>query len=301
MKSVYSVLLILALAVCCVVPALAQDWGEIRAAKLNLNVRDARSPKGKHVVTLTKGERIKCDFLKNGWYAVFNLDETVRDEKKAIGYANAKYLSPAGAPKAQAKPAAAQAKPAAAPAKKPAAVKETETKPVPVTQEAPGEIKAQVADAAPPDPIKIGVDPSKMPVQISSDRMTYDETGKVVSFVGNVVAEHGELTLWAEKLSAYFSSKSGKKFSVDSVDRIVAEGNVRAKKGKTEGECRKVTYYVDKQLLTMEGDPVLRDGPNSLTGGIINFHVRENRSEVIRDKDKRVKAIFMTPAKMKGQ
>jgi len=293
MKSVYSVLLTLALAVFCAGPALAQDWGEIRAAKLNLNVRDARSPKGNHVVTLTKGERVKCDFFKDGWVAVFNLDETVRDVKKAIGYANITYLALVRAPETKQQSAAAR---------KTTETHSEATKPkVATPKEGPGEIKAQVADAEPPDPIKIGVDPSKMPVQISSDRMTYDETGKVVSFVGNVVAEHGELKLWAQRLSAYFSSKSGKKFSVDSVDRIVAEGNVRAKKGKTEGECRKVTYFVDKQLLTMEGDPVLRDGPNSLTGGVINFNVRENRSEVIRDKDKRVKAIFMTPAKMKGQ
>lgn len=236
------------------------------------------------MVTLTKGERVKCDFLKNGWYAVFNLDEAVRDEKKAIGYANAKYLELVKTAKTKIPG------PAPAPPSRPA--------PAPEGQ---GAVKAKVAQAEPPDPIKIGVDTSKMPVQISSDRMTYDENGKVVSFVGNVVAQHGELTLWAQKLSAYFSSKSGKQFSVDSVDRIVAEGNVKAKKGKTEGECRKVTYYVSKQLLTMEGDPILRDGPNSLTGGVINFHVRENRSEVIRDKDRRVKAIFMTPAKMKGQ
>lgn len=284
MKFSYKILIFLLLALFCAGSALAADWGEIRAAKLNLNVRSDRSPKGKHVVTLTKGERVKCDFLKNGWYAVFNLDEAVRDEKKAIGYANAKYLELVKTAKTKIPG------PAPAPPSRPA--------PAPEGQ---GAVKAKVAQAEPPDPIKIGVDTSKMPVQISSDRMTYDENGKVVSFVGNVVAQHGELTLWAQKLSAYFSSKSGKQFSVDSVDRIVAEGNVKAKKGKTEGECRKVTYYVSKQLLTMEGDPILRDGPNSLTGGVINFHVRENRSEVIRDKDRRVKAIFMTPAKMKGQ
>ncbi len=286
MKFAYKILFSLLLVVFCAGPVLASDWGEIRAAQLDLNVRDIRSPKGKHVVTLIKGERVKCDFLKSGWFAIFDLDETVRDEKKAIGYANAKYLTPVSIEKAP-----EQAKPAA---KKP-------VEPKSIAPEGQGAVKASVAQAAPPDPITIGVDPSKMPVQISADRMTYDENGKVVSFVGNVVAEHGELTLWATKLSAYFSSKSGKKFSVDSVDRIVAEGNVRAKKGKTEGECQKVTYYVVKQLLTMEGDPVLRDGPNSLTGGIINFHVRENRSEVVRSKDKRVKAIFMTPAKGQGQ
>ena len=295
MKAAYKIGLALLLAAFFASSALAADWGEIREAEVNLNVRAERDRKSGHVMTLGKGERVKCDFLKNGWIAIFDLDEPERDEQKAVGYANIKYLKLV----VGAAPKAAQA-PVAAPAAAPAAKTEPQ-QPAAVEPEGEGEVMAPVAESAPPDPIKIGVDPSKMPVQISSDRMIYDENGKVVSFVGNVVAEHGELTLWAQKLSAYFSSSSGKKFSVDSVDRIVAEGNVRAKKGKTEGEAQKVTYYVGKQLLTMEGDPVLRDGPNSLTGGVINFNIRENRSEVVRDKDKRVRAIFMTPAKMKGQ
>jgi lipopolysaccharide export system protein LptA len=146
----------------------------------------------------------------------------------------------------------------------------------------------------------VGVDPSRLPVKITSDRMTYDEAGKVISFVGHVVANHGELTLWADKLSAFLASSTDKKFAADSVDRIVAEGNVRAKKGTTEGTCGLLTYMVGPQLLKMERDPKLQDGPNSLTGEVINFHIKDDRSEVIGGKQ-RVKAVFMTPGNLKVQ
>jgi len=298
MKKAYSIALALLLTAFFAVSAMAGDWGEVREATVNLNVRTARDRKAEHAVTLPKGERVRCDFLKDGWIAVFKLDEPVRDEKRALGYANVKYLKLVAAAKAAPK-AEAPSTPAVEAVPTPVPV-EAKAAPAPSASEGEGELKGAVAESA-PAPIKIGVDPAKLPVQISADRMTYDENGKVVSFVGNVVAEHGELTLWANKLSAYFASKSGKKFSVDSVERIVAEGDVRAKKGKTEGECQKVTYLVNQRLLTMEGDPVLRDGPNSLTGGVINFYVRENRSEVVRGKDKRVRAIFMTPARIKEQ
>ncbi|WP_319466969.1 LptA/OstA family protein [uncultured Pseudodesulfovibrio sp.] len=225
------------------------------------------------------------DFIQDGWGAVFNLNETVRSEKRAIGYVNVKYVSTV-------EEVAKKKDTPSAPVK---------TKPAPATVKGEGEVKAPVAATPQPDPIRVGVDPSRMPVKISSDRMTYDETGKVVSFVGNVVAEHGELTLWSEKLSAFFASKSNKQFSADSVDRIVAEGNVRVKKGTTEGTCGKLTYLVGKQLLKMENNPLLQDGPNSLTGEVIKFHVRENRSEVVGGKGKRVKAVFMTPENMKRQ
>lgn len=259
----------------------AQGWGEIREATLNLNVREKRTPRSEHVVTLAKGQRVKVDFLKDGWVAVFNLNESKRDESRAIGYANTKYLKVVEVEQS------APVKPA--PVKEPENIKSGE-----------GEIKATVATKPPPDPIEVGIDPSRIPVKITSDRMVYDEKGKVVSFVGNVVAEHGKLTLWAKKLSAYFSS-SGNKIGADSVDKIVAEGDVRVKKEKMEGTCGKLTYFVEKQLLKMEQNPMLQDGPNSLTGEIINFHVRDNRSEVIGGKGQRVKAIFLTPGKMKVQ
>jgi len=260
--------------------ASAQEWGEIREATLNLNVRAKRTPKSEHVVTLAKGQRVKVDFLKDNWAAIFNLNESTRDESRAIGFANIKYL-------------ALVATPEKAPAIKPAPVVE------PVTPRGDGEVKAGVATTPPPDAAKMGIDPSRTPVKITSDRMVYDESGKIVSFVGNVVAEHGALTLWADKLSAFLASQSNKKFSADSIERIVAQGHVRAKKGNSRGTCGKLTYYVDKQLLKMEDSPVLQDGPNSLTGDVINFYARENRSEVVGGNGKRVKAVFMTPDNVK--
>ncbi|EGB13759.1 lipopolysaccharide transport periplasmic protein LptA [Pseudodesulfovibrio mercurii] len=257
------------------VRAQAQDWGEVREAMVNLNVRKAPAPGAEHVVTLAKGQRVRTDFPKDGWVAVFELGEKDRDLAKAVGYANAKYLK---------------------------VVEETPAAPAPAPKadSGEGEVKAEVAETPPPAPVPVGVDPSRMPVRITSDRMTYDETGKVIAFVGNVVATHGELTLWADKLSAYLSARTDKKFSADSVDRIVAEGNVRAKKGTTEGTCGKLTYLVGPQLLKMERNPKLQDGPNSLTGEVINFHIKDDRSEVIGG-EQRVKAIFMTPGNLKVQ
>ncbi|MUM78188.1 lipopolysaccharide transport periplasmic protein LptA [Pseudodesulfovibrio sp. F-1] len=274
-------------------PAFGADWGEVREAASNLNVREARSPRSEHVLTLTKGQRVRVDFPKDGWYAVFDLTEAERDESRALGYANARFLSPV-----EGKALEVIASPSAG-APLPGATDTAQT-----TDSGPargeGSVKAPAAPT-PPAPIQVGVDPSRVPVKITSDRMTYDENSRTVTFIGNVVAVHGELTLWANRLSAFLSSSTGKQFSVDGIERIVAEGTVRAKKGSTEGTCGKLTYFVEDQLLRMEDDPMLQDGPNSLTGEVINFHVRENRSEVVGGKGKRVKAIFLTPEKIKVQ
>ena len=289
MKNKFAVMILLLLVVL-VVPdmALADEWGEIREATVNLNVREKPNKDSEHVLTLAKGQRVKTDFLDGNWIAVFNLNEAKRDQSKAVGYANVNYLKPVSVSH---KATPAQSRQSS----------EHPSDMITKAKSGEGEVKASVAKAPQEDPTQVGVDPNRVPVKISSDRMTYDETGKVVSFVGNVIAEHGQLTLWANNLSAYLSSKSNKKFTADSVDRIVAEGNVRAKKGTTEGACGKVTYFVEAQILQMEQNPVLKDGPNSLTGEVIKFNVKDNRSEVVGGQDKRVKAIFMTPGKLKVQ
>jgi len=267
--------------------AAAQEWGEIREATLNLNVREKPTKTSEHILTLAKGQRVKVDFMQDdGWVAVFNLNETRRDRARAVGYANSKYL----------KAVKVVHKGGEAPVARPVA----SSRPTVKSGSGEGEVKVAVAPEPTLAPGKVGVDPGRVPVKITSDRMTYDETGKVVSFVGNVVAVHGELTLWADRLSAYLASRTNKKFSADSVDRIVAEGAVRAQKGKTKGSCGLLTYFVGEQLLKMEKNPLLEDGPNSLTGEVINFHIRDNRSEVVGGKQ-RVRAIFMTPDNLKVQ
>lgn len=70
------------------------DWGKIRTPQGMLNIRQGRSPKSDHVMTLKPGDLVKVDFAKDGWVAVFKADEIVREEKRALGYSNAKYLHP---------------------------------------------------------------------------------------------------------------------------------------------------------------------------------------------------------------
>lgn len=91
-------------------PALGGSWGEIMVATSDTNILAARSSKAKIRARLKAGRRVKVDFLKAGWYAVFPPDENVRSMKRALGYVPARRLRPAGRlPHASAKPAASRA------------------------------------------------------------------------------------------------------------------------------------------------------------------------------------------------
>ena len=100
----------------------AKDFGEIRVADRQLSVRARRDKDSDFVHLLKAGQRVRVDFLEDGWYAVFPLEEKTRDLARAWGYSRDKFLVPesdyAGPPAAE-QPAPKAAAPAVLPAKTP--------------------------------------------------------------------------------------------------------------------------------------------------------------------------------------
>lgn len=121
---------------------------------------------------------------------------------------------------------------------------------------------------------------------VKADKMVYDSAGQKVTFTGNVVVTHPDYTLTSDRLQLFLSEKSSGTSRAGELDagvlkRIIAESNVDIKlpEGRT-ANCSKATYNVANETLTMEGNPVLREGPNQVRGDRMIFYLRENRNEV---------------------
>ena len=71
-------------------------WGSLMTSEGTVNIRSGRTTDSTVVGKINPGQRIKVDFLRSGWYAVFSINEDIRDEKLAVGYAYAPLLKPAG-------------------------------------------------------------------------------------------------------------------------------------------------------------------------------------------------------------
>ena len=84
------------------VPCVAQYWGKIKYVYSTTNIRAERSTESRIVGQLTAGEKIKVHFLKDNWFAIFKVEETVKDEDRALGYIYAPLLKPT--PPGQKKP-----------------------------------------------------------------------------------------------------------------------------------------------------------------------------------------------------
>ncbi|MGE4551745.1 MAG: LptA/OstA family protein, partial [Desulfovibrionaceae bacterium] len=140
--------------------------------------------------------------------------------------------------------------------------------------------------------------PAQQPVRITADRLVYNEGQGTVVFEGNVQADHAGMHLQSTKVTAHLNDQGQSKNDGDQIDRIVAEGSVVVTKDTARGTCAMLTYFVQDGVLRMEGDPVLQDGPNTVTGEIIKFYLKDNRSEILSGGGKRVEAVFTLPEEM---
>jgi lipopolysaccharide export system protein LptA len=372
-------LLALTLLVAFALPGMAQGWGEVRIAEQVVNVRQSRSAQAPLVRSLQPGDKIKVDFIRGGWGALFDLNETDRDETKAIGYADIRLLAaPAQSPtpvRTGAMGGEVKLVEARTEVRKDRSTKSqvvavlaageqirtgferdgwlaifrmtdsvssetsaigyvpvgmvrsvtregakpgTASKPAPVAKAPAGNAEGKSAHA--PE-IKGEVKEGSLlgegqpllnksaPVRITSDKLVYNQAGNAVVFEGNVHATHGAMSLWSTKVTAYFTDKAKAKAKdktqpggddmADKIERIVADGNVRMVANKNEGQCATLTYFVAEGMMRMDGNPILKEGQNTVRGDVIKFYVRENRSEVLSGKERRVEAIFYSPSSEK--
>lgn len=74
--------------------AQAEAFGELRVADRKMAIRAGRDKDTEFVRLLQAGQRVRVDFHEDGWFAVFNPDEKVRDLKRAWGYGRDKFLLP---------------------------------------------------------------------------------------------------------------------------------------------------------------------------------------------------------------
>ena len=151
---------------------------------------------------------------------------------------------------------------------------------------------------------------SGLPVDVTADSMEYSADKNTVVFHGNVEAIRGDFKMWSDKLTLMLKSKGNKDEkpakkansmanAAGDLDRVIAEKNVRFKNGAQHGTSDKATFFAQKNILVLEGDPVLHDGDNSIRGNVIRYFLNENRSVIEGSPKKRVHAIFSNEKKEK--
>lgn len=159
---------------------------------------------------------------------------------------------------------------------------------------------------------------NEIPVKVNANDMVYDMDESTVTFLGNVVVTRGEFIMKSAKMTIFMQKSQDKKTITsppknmpltgtaeqtktitkkkdqNNIERIEAYNSVTFDYGSQSGKSDSAIYDAQKELLTMYGDPIVRDGENIIQGNTIRYYMNERRSEVVGSKNKRVEAIFNT-------
>ncbi|MCD6292457.1 MAG: lipopolysaccharide transport periplasmic protein LptA [Deltaproteobacteria bacterium] len=125
---------------------------------------------------------------------------------------------------------------------------------------------------------------SKDPVDITSDKLDFDQKKHIATFTGNVIARQAGTSLEADTLNVFFAS------SDQSLREIIATGKkVVIKLQGKKALCKKMHYYARERKIVLTGNPSLDDGKNIISGEEITFFIDEERSVVKSGQQKRVR------------
>jgi len=139
-------------------------------------------------------------------------------------------------------------------------------------------------------------------IRISSDSMMADSQSKFVEFVGNVKASQGDTVITADRLKIFYKEiKTEAKKELqgsNSVDKVVAQGNVRVQLEDKTAETQEAVYTTSDRILVLTGeDSKLISGHDSITGSKITFYRDSGRVKVESSGKKSVEAVVFSGEK----
>ncbi|MCP4674453.1 MAG: hypothetical protein GY854_02835 [Deltaproteobacteria bacterium] len=109
--------------------------------------------------------------------------------------------------------------------------------------------------------------------EVQSDRLEVDHNLKKAHFEGNVKAAWGNLKLRCDKMEISYNDR-GEVVSLRAVGSVaVARDDSRATAGSARLDAR-------QNILILEGNPVLVQGPHRLKGSRVVVHLSSGRLEV---------------------
>lgn len=113
----------------------------------------------------------------------------------------------------------------------------------------------------------------KLPIQIQSDKASFERLNRQAMHEGNVVMVQGNQTVYADKLIV-------KKDMLGKETMINAIGNPAIFLGKMEGEpeplratAKIIHYHPDKQLIVLEGDAQITHLQDKFQGPMLSYQL----------------------------
>jgi len=124
------------------------------------------------------------------------------------------------------------------------------------------------------------------PISVRADKLEFSYRERILTYTGSVVVTQADLTLKADVLSVSIDESGA-----DRLRQIVATGNVEIRQGERSATGGKAVFDQTARRLELTDSPVLKEGPNQISGDRVIVYLDEERS-VVEGGDKRVQALL---------
>ena len=122
--------------------------------------------------------------------------------------------------------------------------------------------------------LSTGAHDASLPVEITADSLTVQQSTNSAEFLGNARVAQGDLRFGADKITVFYDTEG------QAVSQIQANGNVVFTNGAESAEARNATYTVASGAIILSGDVLLLQGPNAISGDQLRLDLTSSRAFV---------------------
>lgn len=148
--------------------------------------------------------------------------------------------------------------------------------------------------------ISLSKDQSKEKIHVTADSLTSESNAKFAEFKGNVKVTQGDFVIISDSLKILYKESGGEKKAgtTESIEKIIATGNVKIESEETTAVSQQAEYDTNSMIMVLTGeDSSVFDKKNSVTGSKITFNRKDGIVKAEGDKNKRVSAVFFPDEK----
>jgi lipopolysaccharide export system protein LptA len=149
---------------------------------------------------------------------------------------------------------------------------------------------------------ELGTDTTEK-IHVSADRLVAKSKANMAEFIGNVHVTQGDTSMRADRIRIYTVKKAqdsgADRPGSESIDRIVASGNVRVNLDDSTAVADEAEYQAQKRIIILSGpNTTVTRGGNSISGSKITLYRDDGRINVDSSGGQRVKAVFVTEERL---
>lgn len=114
----------------------------------------------------------------------------------------------------------------------------------------------------------------KVPTIITSEKLRIDTDKKIGIFTGNVFVNDPQFTMTADEMRVFFSQNE------NGIDEVVAKGSViltQIGEDANTAQGEQAVYTVSRGEIVLTGNPVVKQGNNTISGKVIRFFRNQNK------------------------